>query len=629
MVTMWATDMRLGLILIVFASIVALAILFVAFWKYPTPLFLSIESAKQVVLQNIVVILGIITILIPVVAFAYNRNRSIQMLYEVVWKNPQKLKPTEILGLRGSSKYGFDPYYHSRKTDDLIRERIMTNANVLVVGNPLAGKSRAVYECLRTLDDRYSVVIPKLVSISPKDFRIPINLLFWRKKVLVIDDLEIFSNRQNFPFLLREFLERNIIIVASCRSGPEYDRLCRTMPNLHSIFGDPVMISRVPKEEAYMVAKKTGRKLHSTFDGNIGSIFIQLDAMRARFKNCNENEKGVLRVIKRLCNARLYIERDMFSVEDIKKVCKDKEEIELRQFEWTQLLDDLKNKGFIEVYMNRIRAESAYIEFVIESSFNLIDNLKDMMRIFSGNMVALNQIGLHAQKLGDTCLEKRESGEAEKAFNLSVEAYTAALSLCHVGKNPSRYIALKSNIASAYLSLSRVKEQASNCKKAIQEIKDALKVKTLEKTFLQPTLLFHLGLAYMRLSEVENKASNSRIAIKAFKDALKTLTVDEWARMIRVQILRHTGLSYMALAEVENRGQNCIKATDYFVEVLNQLSPETDPINFVQGVGDFLLSLDVVMTLENWSDVDRKRFVDVRKSYSELQKSIQDARAKS
>ncbi|MDI6799028.1 MAG: hypothetical protein QMD12_03510 [Candidatus Aenigmarchaeota archaeon] len=85
--------------------------------------------------------------------------------------------------IRGKPKHGFREYYYQKPHDELIKKKIEDNKNVLITGNPLSGKSRAIYQALITLNKPHSIIIPKLADIQNlEDFEIPFCFSFWRKK---------------------------------------------------------------------------------------------------------------------------------------------------------------------------------------------------------------------------------------------------------------------------------------------------------------------------------------------------------------------------------------------------------------------------------------------------------------
>jgi len=400
-------------------------------------------------------------------------------LYEVKWKKSSSLKPNELLGIRGKLRYGFHKYYYQRQIDESIKNKIEDNKNILIIGNPLAGKTRAIYQSLITLNKPHSVIIPKLVDIQNlEDFRIPF-CFSRRKKILVLNDLDKYIEKQNFFHLLQEFLKRDIIIIASCRSGEEYNNLCKYLQkfnfDISSIFGAPREIPKIPRSEGENVAKQTNIELLSTFDGNIGSIFLQLDTMRERYRTCTEVEKGILKSMKRLYYAGIYREREIFSLERIKRICKVKEGIEKESYEWNGLFNELKNKGFIELKKEDVWVEETYLKSVIEDDLSVLDNLTEMAEFFSDDADSLFSIGNQAYHIGVVELNKA------KYMKIAIKACKEALKVRTLDRFPMDYAATQNNLGNAYSTLAEVEAKAENCKSAIKAYEEALKVFTKEE----------------------------------------------------------------------------------------------------------------------------------------------------
>jgi hypothetical protein len=286
----------------------------------------------------IAIIAILVSILIVVIPSIYKTKRKMNTLYEIIWKKSSKLKLNELLGIRGDPKHGFHKCYFQREEDKLIQEKIEDSKNILIIGNPLAGKSRAMYHSLITLKKPYDVIAPKLVDINLEDFRIPFRFTFWRKKVIVFDDLNKFADIQNFLHLLQEFIKINTIIIASCRSGPEYEKLCVKMVKELLIFDNTIKIPKVSRDQGIGIAKQVGISMPKRFDGNIGSLFINLDEMKVRYRRCSRVEKGIMRSIKRLYYGGIYREREIFSITKIKNLCNIKEEIDRRNYEWIEFI---------------------------------------------------------------------------------------------------------------------------------------------------------------------------------------------------------------------------------------------------------------------------------------------------
>ncbi len=520
----------------------------------------------------------LLSILIPLVTFAYSRKRKLRELYEVMWEKSSKLKPDKVLGIRGKSKFGFHKYYYHREMDDVIKKKIELKQNVLIIGKPLAGKSRAVYETLTTLKEDYAVIIPRLVDINIEEFRIPFRFCFWRKTIIFLDDINKFVEKRNFMHLLRRFIERHTIIIATCRSGPEYEILFGKMEGeLFSIFGDPVEISKISRRKGEEIVKKTGRKLASTFDGTIGSIFLQLETMRDRFRSCSGVEKGILRSIRRLYYARIYREREVFLVDRIKHVSKMKEEIERKHFEWVQLLEELEKKGFIEIVKDMVRAEEAHLEAVFEDDFSILGNLYEMMDIFSNDPETLFGVGTQACHIASGRIPKNQLVEYIK---LAIKALDKALETFTLERFPYSYASTQNNLGIAYKMLARVEGKAENCKKAIKSYNEALKVRPPQQDPIEYAMaLMNIGSAYCVLAEVEDKAENCKKAIETLHEALGVEGLGSylWGH---AAIYLNLGVVYDTLAEVEDKAKNCKKAIKAHNEALKILNPEHYPQDY-------------------------------------------------
>ena len=62
------------------------------------------------------------------------------------------------MGERGSPKTGFRDYYSSRPEDERILAKIENRENVLIVGPPLVGKTRAAYQAFKRLSKPHDVI---------------------------------------------------------------------------------------------------------------------------------------------------------------------------------------------------------------------------------------------------------------------------------------------------------------------------------------------------------------------------------------------------------------------------------------------------------------------------------------
>jgi tetratricopeptide (TPR) repeat protein len=435
--------------------------------------------------------------MIPLTSFFYNRRRKLYAYYQTIWKKSSRTKPDEILGIRG--KLGFDPQYYKRPMDEHIKKKIENNQSVLILGGPLSGKSRAVWQALTTLRRSTDVIIPRVASTNPDDFSIPFRFTFWRKSVLLLDNIDEYAEKLNFMYMLHEFLKHNCIVVATCRSGNEFDRLKNKMgEELPSLFEDPIEIPKISEEEAKKIADSAKKKLPTTFDGNIGSVFMPLNVMKERFQQCSRIEKSVLSSINRLHSAGIDAEKlGRFPLKKIEQICKSKYEVVLEQHELVEALKELQKKGFVEVVGDEVRIETAYFEGVIESDFDTKENLRTMIELFREDFRSLALVGMRAYVLGDLVV---------KTFLLLIERESSIEKLSSMHQNLN-------NVFSYH-------------RLAIQAFEEALKIWPAQQLDSWQYLLFvqyNVGLAHaiLAINDPENKIKHYKEATKAYDEVLR------------------------------------------------------------------------------------------------------------
>jgi tetratricopeptide (TPR) repeat protein len=525
-------------------------------------------------LGTIGIIAGLLVpVLILLIGYARRREGKLRKYYHVRWKKSSSLLPTDVLGVRGEPEHGFDEYYLRRDQDDEIRTRLHEHRNMLVVGNPLAGKTRTVFEALRTLPDECGVIIPVITDVDTEDFLIPRHLAPWRTPVLLLDDLNKYVDQQGFMHLVREYVRRKVTVVATCRSGEEYDRVCGVLEaELLLIFGTPVHLGSVSREEAEQVAGRTNRTVARRFDGNIGSIFLDPSTMRERFRRCPKPQRVVLRSVSRLYYAGLYSEREMFSLDRVQRVCAKLEGMVLQAHEWTDALAGLETQGFIRGRGEEVWAEEAYLEFPFGPRGPGLDGLRQVAGVFAGDPEALFTVADRASTVA------RSSRLWAAYAGLAVDAYRGVLRAWAIETSPRRHAITQNNLGTAYSTLAEVEEKGKNCRRAIKAFKEALRVRTLEDFPMDYGMTQNnLGTAYRRLAEVEEKGKNCRRAIAAHEEALRVRTPEE-SPIGYGMTQNNLGNAYGTLAEVEEKGKNCRRAIGAYEEALRVYTFEDFPM---------------------------------------------------
>jgi len=536
------------------------------------------QDATLQILQTALTIIGIIVgafvaIVLAVWRYMWWRNRKLNAYYDVMWKKSSKLKPKDLLPWRGTKEHGFHNFYHLRQEDRQIEQRLARGDHVLVIGNPLAGKTRAIYQALISSKKKYDVLIPKLLDVyNPLDIHIPSQFTRWRKRVLVLDDINKFAAKQGFTSFLGEFIKKNVIILATCRTGNEYEMLCRSVERELEWFGKPVEISKLSEEEKQQVEQQLGKALPERFDGNIGSIFVDIETMRQRFRACTTEEKGILRSLKRLHAAGIYKGRELFSLERLKLACDKLEGIQNEKYEWRALIDSLTKNGFVgkvserpafmEKVEEQIQTEETYLEQVIEDDFSPLDNLRQMLAIFAKDPDAAFDIGNESYNRGLVDIQKA-------AFmKVAVEAYGKTLEVWTYDNNPEKYAMTQNNLGISYGNLAELEKTAENCRAAITAFQEALSVRSLDRFPIQyANTQRSLGNAYALLPEARDKVANCRLAISAYREALKVHSLDRFP-FDYAMTQNGLGIAYQMLAEVENKADNCQQAIAAYHQVL-------------------------------------------------------------
>ncbi|MCP4582245.1 MAG: tetratricopeptide repeat protein [candidate division Zixibacteria bacterium] len=523
--------------------------------------------------------LGVLTLAITIL-FHFAKNRyykksKIKKYYNVVWKKASKLTPQQVMYLRGKESYGFKEYYYSRaELDKAIQDHIENNKNVLVIGNPLAGKTRLVYQNLKKLKNA-EILIPRDVDYSMEDFLIPRSFTPWRKKILLLDDLNKYTDNQNYIHMLQEFSNENILIIATCRIGPELDSVESKLEQyMSSLFANRLQIQEIDKGLAEKIASEAQTRLPNTFDSNIGSIFLQLDAMIKRYKACPEQQKGILRSIKRLYLAGITEERETFTLARVKKVCTDIEELDFKEHEWMKHLGLLKKNGLIDYGENGIEIEETYMFNVIDAEYDTLTNMQQMFDIFKDDPDALFNIGGHSLEFEDKYTDIMEYAV------ICINVYNKVLEKWTLLNNPEKYALTRNNLGNALSNLAEIKNKKKNCQWAIESYQKALSVKIFNRNSMYYALAQNnLSNAYRMLAEIENTANNCKLAIESCQEALKIYTFERYPKD-NGMAQHNLGTALSKLAEVENKASNCKLAIESYQEALKVRTFERFPIDY-------------------------------------------------
>jgi len=509
-------------------------------------------------------LVGLTPVLIGVLQWISNNKKYVKKYFRVVWKKARKLQPKDLLRDRP-----YEEYYYRRPEDDRIAKAVKKGESVLIVGSPLGGKTRAAYEALKRAMWFRDVLVPRSEDIEREEFIFPKHYKFWRRKVIFIDDFHEFVDVTNFDHLIDETIQRDVPIIATCRTGFEMDKVEGKMAGksiyLETLFRDNIVaLCEISGEEAEEIVEEADINLEEVdFDGNVGSLFIPLKEMQNRFGSCNQEEKKVLRSLKDMHESGIYRGDFLFPEEWIKQVAAEKG-VSKNPSEWESMFDRFKGLEFLELENDSVRPEEVYLEKVVtrRADINKLVLLSKMLNTFSDEPDALFRLGVRAYDLGLYILEKAEY------MKLAIVAYSKSLDLVSREDTPEIYAMVQNNLGNAYRNLGEVEDTAGNCRRAIVAFEEALHIYTLDRFLIDyATIQNNLGTAYGVLAEAEYKGENCRRAIAAFKEALKVY--NPYRSPIQYALTQsNLGNAYGTIAEVEDRADNCRRAIAAFEEAL-------------------------------------------------------------
>ncbi len=503
----------------------------------------------------------ILSILLSMLAF-FRKRRELYNYYSVIWKNSRKLSPKEILGERPC-----EDFYMKRTVDDLLLNRLESKQNVLIIGQPLSGKTRAVYNAFKTSTKKFYVLVPRCVPMPV--FQIPTDYFFRKNKVIFIDDLQHYIEKQDsYHLLFRQAHIKNIPVIAACHSGKEFtkvkNKLTEQNLNIDILFGTGLAeVEKISADTGKHVAEKLGMKWDSIkFNGTIGSIFMRLSEMERRFDNCDIVEKTVLRVLRNLYFAGITDDNNIIRVEWIKKASA-RYELSAKEFEWAGWLKSLEEKEFLKVMPGaKVWVEDAYLEHVVKPETD-----ETMYEIFSKAIGIFHDDYEVLQFIGETVYDQAlDDPQFLEYMNLAIDAFKRELSLLEGTGKVSQLKKVKNSLGEAYWNLSQSLDTLQNSKLAISHYSELLELVSREsETYEYARIKMKIGNVYQYLSFVDGIKENCRNAISSYNEAIEIFSLES-NPLDLAQTYNSLGSAYSLLAESGDAVENCKRALDAFSE---------------------------------------------------------------
>ena len=339
-----------------------------------------------------------------------------------MFKHSEDLMPADIMGPGIRSKINKD-YYWERNFDTEILNLIKENKSLLILGNSLAGKTRALFESLKKIDNALILIPPDNLK---ENENIDLPESNGKQLIAVFDDIDQYLDRygrETFVSLINKLMEANYLLAATCRRGNEYSEFFTQAPSflidsLETVEIDKMSDADIKGFKNFYSQNMKGKVQldERAFDRNIGSFFMKLTIMEQRYVNLgkilNQHRlnipynlpREILKAIKYFYYTGNMEGKMLFSLSKLKDFCerrmlgKRKETKPQQQLktgwqnqldnfmtreskhqysttDWNQAIELLSSTrydlNFIDVMEPCVRIEEVYLERIIERELNL------------------------------------------------------------------------------------------------------------------------------------------------------------------------------------------------------------------------------------------------------------------
>ena len=363
--------------------------------------------------------------------------KKAEKIYSLIWESLSDLKEdrVKIMKLRAEESEGYSAYYCETEEDNIFQKLIDDRKNVIVTGRPISGKTRLFYQWVKEKED-ILVITPRYEDIKQNEFFIPPSYDNKKTKILFLDDLQQYVKSQNFSHLLWMFLRRkDIIIIATCHFENYEDvekLLCRSVERitLDSAFTELKLVDIDDNDAMGILKHSEGAnwqkkwlkvKNNKTFDGTKGSLFLPLDEMKIRYKECNLVQEKILKTIKRAYATGMYIGQSQYPISWIQTLIECIYKLGLGEYEFKDELKKLEKKRLLKRKEELLKVEEAYIVNIIEPNWelDLTKEIELIINCMKSNPEAMIYLGYNLVGLGNINKTEKEKYyyKASKVYN--------------------------------------------------------------------------------------------------------------------------------------------------------------------------------------------------------------------
>ena len=259
----------------------------------------------------------------------------------VLYKNAEKLQQSDF-GIQHPPEANKD-VYKRKNSDDAIENYLKDSKDLLIIGMPKAGKTRSAYQAMKLVFPEFYVIRPPAEKLP--DFIFP---RFKKNYLIFFDDLNKFTDVDfDFKRFLDKFRSKSnrMIVLSTCRSGDELDTVKSKSMEFFRRF-EIVDLNNYPLSEAEgeQLAEDAGVEWKpEQFNGTAGSVILDDEDMKKRYKQLNDRQKTILRTCKLLRSANIF----MYKKNLIKNVCDHIFETKIGENIWIDSIAELESNSLI------------------------------------------------------------------------------------------------------------------------------------------------------------------------------------------------------------------------------------------------------------------------------------------
>ena len=331
---------------------------------------------------------------------------------EFLHKKAKKLQQSDF-GIQYPSGTNKEVYKQKDSYGE-IENYLKNSKDLLIIGMPKAGKTRSAYQAIKSVLPEFYVIRPPAEKFS--DFTI----LPPKKNYLIFfDDVNKFADVDfDFEKFLYKFSDKskNMIVLSTCRSGDERDNFKSKSIEFFRRF-EIVDLNNDPlsKAEGEQLAKDVGVEWKpEQFNGTAGSVVLDDENMKERYKNLCDSQKTILWTCKLLRSANSFV----YKKDLIKNVCAYIFETEIDELDWINSVNRLEGNSFItkpKRGFNVINVYDSTLDSVVYD-YSPEDHLLSLWEFFDKSRDAKSIF-----YLGNAFIGKKDHENAEKCYEKSLE----------------------------------------------------------------------------------------------------------------------------------------------------------------------------------------------------------------